>query len=450
MTSTLTRDIGEFLARVVACGVPRAAHDAAKEGFIDCIGTMVAGSREVPTRTIQRALAPLADGPAQLWFSRATTRPDAAALLNGVAAHALDFDDVALRGHPSAVIVPAVIAVAQELDADGSRMLDAYVAGYEVWAELVDREQDIHHMKGWHPTGIFGSIAASAACAVLRRLDAVQCAHAVALGASQSAGLMSNFGAMAKPFHAGRAAQSGVLSSQLAAHGFTGAFDALEHPQGFLMAVSPSGRVDTAASAERLGRSWQLPLRRLNIKKYPICYYAHRVVDGLLDLVEERQIAPHDVTRIDVSISREQATVLRNHAPDTGLAAKFSIEFAVAAALIARKVGLLELDDDFVRRPVLQRLMRLVHVQQSDRYDPDAPGWAWTDHVHVTLSDGSTHHSAEIHHARGHAELPLTERERSSKFLDCLAYGHFNGDAAHLLHGLQTLESHRARKLAPY
>src|SRR5688572_26215598 len=165
---------------------------------------MIAGRNEAVTATLLAALKPLPQGPVKLWFGETATSASEAALIMGVAAHALDYDDVALRGHPSAALVPAILACAQELGSSGAQMLDAYVAGYEVWAELVGREADMHHMKGWHPTNIFGAIGAAAACAVLRKLDARKAAYAVGLGASQSSGLMANFGSMAKPFHAGR------------------------------------------------------------------------------------------------------------------------------------------------------------------------------------------------------------------------------------------------------
>jgi aconitate decarboxylase len=438
---SLTQDLGAFVARVGAEGAPAEARQVAKTGFVDCIATMIAGSHESATQTLLAALSPLPSGRVQLWFGEIRTNAAEAALINGVAAHALDYDDVALRGHPSAALVPAITAAAQELGSSGARMLDAYVAGYEVWANLVQRERDNHHLKGWHPTGIFGPIAASAACAVLRRLDAWQSAHALGLGASQSAGLMANFGSMAKPFHAGRAAQAGVMAARLAAAGFTAQPDALEHPQGFLAAVSPNGHVDREGSVGELGRTWQILSERLNIKKYPACYYTHRSLDAILDLLEKTPLEAADVERVEVSLSRENATVLRNHRPDTALSAKFSIEFAMAAALVARKVGLAELDDEFVRSDAVQRLFERVHVVPSETYDPESAGSALNDQVIVTTRNGRRHESAAVRYARGHARLPLSQAELRAKFIDCLRYGRFEGDAPALFEKLDTLQS---------
>jgi 2-methylcitrate dehydratase PrpD len=438
---SLTRDLGAFAARVGAEGVPSEARQVAKTGFIDCIGTMIAGSREPAATTVLSALSPLPAGKVQLWFGKTRTSASEAALINGIAAHALDYDDVALRGHPSAALVPAIISAGQELGSTGAQMLDAYVAGYEVWANLVERETDMHHMKGWHPTGIFGAIAASAACSVLRRLDADRCCHALGLGASQSAGLMANFGAMAKPFHAGRAAQAGVTAARLAAAGFTAQPDALEHPQGFLAAVSPKGAVDRESPARDLGRTWQIVTQRLNVKKYPTCYYTHRCLDGVLDLLEKTPIDARDVERVDVSISRENATVLRNHRPKTALEAKFSIEFPMAGALVARKLGLAQLDETFVRSEAVQRLFEGVHVIPATNYDPDSPGSAVTDQVIVTTRDGRRHKTAEVRHARGHARMPLSQTELRAKFLDCLGYGGFEGDAAAFFERIESMEA---------
>src|SRR5262245_43997885 len=181
---------------------------------------MIAGSVEQPPAILLEVLAPAAGDASLYWSGPKVPAPDAA-LINGTAAHALDYDDVALRGHPSTVLVPAILAEAESLGATGAQIATAYVAGYEVWAELAGRDPDQHHEKGWHPTGIFGPVGAAAACASLRGLDSGKTAHAIALGASHSSGLVANFGSMTKPYHAGRAAHSGVMAARLAAAGFT-------------------------------------------------------------------------------------------------------------------------------------------------------------------------------------------------------------------------------------
>src|SRR5262249_8474001 len=150
---------------------------------------------------------------------------------------------------------------------------------------------------GWHPTGIFGPIGAAAACASLRGLDPEKAAVAIALGASHSAGLVANFGTMTKPYHAGRAAHAGVIAVRLAEAGFSASADALEHPLGFLAAVSPKGDADRTSPA-RVGRDWQILRQGLSVKKYPLCYCTHRAIDGMLDLLAEEKIDAENVARI--------------------------------------------------------------------------------------------------------------------------------------------------------
>jgi 2-methylcitrate dehydratase PrpD len=326
-------------------------------------------------------------------------------------------------------------------------MIKAYAAGFEVWAELASREQGHHHIKGWHPTGIFGAIGAAAACASLRRLDAERATQAIALGASQSSGIMANFGTMTKPFHAGRSAHSGVIAARLAEAGFTASVDALEHPQGFLSAVSPEGKVDRESAPRALGKEWRLVTVGVSIKKFPACYCTHRSIDGMLDLGMRHPIDPSKVDRITVSLSDTYATILRNHLPQTGLAAKFSIEFAVASAVIAGRVGLGELTDEFVRRPDVQQLMKRVGVETNQSYDPETPGASVFDQVRVRLVDGTVLESEQVKRARGHADRPLGDAELFEKFRGCVAAGGGKLDPKQLFERLQRLHQISAREL---
>src|SRR5712691_5870350 len=316
---SLTRDLGRFVADVSFERLPAEAVDVARIGFIDCIATMIAGAGDPAPQLLRKALR-TADGDATLYFTGERCPAPEAAWINGTAGHALDYDDVAaLRGHPSTVLVPAILAEGEELGASGRAMLAAYVAGYETWAELAWRDPGHHHRKGWHPTGIFGPIGAAAACASLRRLDADGATHALALAASQSSGIMANFGTMTKPFHAGRSAHSGLVSARLAEIGFTASQDALEHPQGFLSAVSPAGEADRESPPKGLGTEWKVVKYRLGIKKYPACYCTHRALDAMLDLLARHPLKPEEIARITVSLSETHSLVLRNHLPQTGL-----------------------------------------------------------------------------------------------------------------------------------
>src|SRR5215471_11166661 len=419
----LTQDLGGFVADLTFERLPAGAADVARVGFIDTIATMIAGAHDPAPQVLRKALHPTG-GDASLYFSGEKSPAPEAAWINGTAGHALDYDDVAsLRGHPSTVIVPAVLAEGETLGASGQAMLTAYVAGYETWAELAWRDPGHHHRKGWHPTGIFGPIGAAAACASLRRLDAQRSAHALALAASQSSGIMANFGTMTKPFHAGRSAHSGLFAARLAEIGFTASADALEHPQGFLSAVSPAGEVDRETPARGLGEEWKIVKYRLGIKKYPACYCTHRALDAMLELLARHPLKPADIERITVSISDTHALILRNHQPQTGLAAKFSMEFAMAAAVISRRAGLAEYTDGFVRRADVQELMRRVQVETNQNYDPEVSGAAVFDQVRVELLGGGVVESERVARAKGHADRPLSEDELFEKFRTCLDAG---------------------------
>jgi len=442
----LTQDLGRFAAGLTFEKLPAEAVEIARTGIIDTVATMIAGAHDPAPQLLRKGLDP-APGPASLYFSGESATAPEAAWINGTAGHALDYDDVGCRGHVSTVLVPAILAEAETLGLGGREMFAAYVAGYETWAELARRDPGHHHRKGWHPTGIFGTIGAGAACAALRRLNPAQATAAIALSASQAGGIMANFGTMTKPFHAGRAAHAGLVSARLAELGFTASPDALEHPQGFLSAVSPEGRADRDGPTPRLGEEWQIVKQGLSIKKYPACYCTHRALDGMLELLAKRPLRPADIARITVSISETHSLILRNHAPDTGLAAKFSMEFAMAAAVIARRASLGEYTDEFVRRPEVQELMRRVSVVTNENYDPVVSGASVWDQVTIDLVNGERIESEQVRRARGHAERPLGEGELFDKFRTCLDAGHARIAPERLFDRLRRLESLSAREL---
>src|SRR4051794_9236135 len=442
----LTQDLGRFASGLTFEKLPREAVEIARTGFIDTIATMIAGANDPAPQLLRRGLAPVA-GPASLYFSGETAPAPEAAWINGTAGHALDYDDVGCRGHLSTVLVPAILAEAETLGLGGREMFAAYVAGYESWAELARRDPGHHHVKGWHPTGIFGAIGAGAAGPRLPRPDPSQATMAIALSAPQPGGIMPNFGKMPKPSHAGRASHPGLVSPRLAELGFTAAADALEHPQGFLSAVSPEGKADRKGPCPAFGENWHILKQRLSIKKYPACYCTHRALDGMLDLLAQRPLKPADIARITVSISDTHALILRNHQPQTGLEAKFSMQFAMAAAVISRRASLGEYTDEFVRRPEVQELMRRVQITTNQDYDPVQVGASVYDQVTIELTSGETVQSEKVKRARGHADLPLAEPELFDKFRTCLDVGHARISAEHLFDRLKRLETISAREL---
>lgn len=439
----VTQQIGAFIEAFDLDTVPQAGIEAAVRGFADCVAVMIAGAGEAAPRMA----ASMVDGSTknegtapEVPSGRLLTVMDAA-FVNGVASHVLDYDDVAMDSHTSTVLVPAILAQGWALESSGRDALGAYIVGYEIWALLNSLEPGPLHERGFHPTATWGTVAAAGACAWLQGLDAAATTHAVAIAASLASGLVANFGTMTKSLHAGRSAQASVLAARLAARGFTASTDVLEHPTGFMRAHSPSGRPDVSDRNHELGRRWRLPEMGLHIKRYPLCYSTHRAIDAMLELVDEHDLQSSDVRTIRVKAGRTQLVMLRNHAPKTGLEAKFSMEFAMASALVARRVGLRELTDDFVRRPEVVEAMRKIVCEPVDETGEDGLPFAPFDTVSIELNSGQVLDHPGIAHAKGSWQRPLMLVEFREKFDDCVRESCSPDEAAVLFDQLTDLPS---------
>ena len=438
----LTAALARFTCAPPFSTVPMDVAAVIESGFIDTTATMIAGRSEPVVDIVKEHLSDriAQRGESSVLFGVARAAAADAALINGTAAHALDFDDVALGGHPSTVLVPALLAEGEALGASGAELLRAYLVGYEVWAELISRDADPHHVKGWHPTAVFGTVGAAAAVTSLRRLPFEVARNAIALAGSMAGGLVANFGTMTKPFHAGRAASAGIDAVRLAMRGMTAAPDAMEHHAGFLNAISPRGRVDLDRPPERLGQDLRIREAGLSIKQYPICYATHRVIDGVIDAARRENLSADQVAMVHAQIGKTQASMLRNHAPQSGLEAKFSLEFAVASSLIAREVGLAQLTDAFVRRSDVQAAMKKVSTITVDSTCTVEPIFAFADRVRIELNNGRTIDTGDIRFARGNANLPLTRDELKRKFMSCVG-GAGDVDAERIYRQLASLDA---------
>jgi 2-methylcitrate dehydratase PrpD len=414
----LTREIGEFVAGMRFERVPTGAIDTVCRGFTDCVGVMLAGLSEPVVTVVAKSVGPSEPVARLADFGAARVRAPDLALIYGTAAHALDYDDTGLNGHPSAVLVPVILAEAQDVGADGKAMIAAYVTGYEIWAELADREPDSLHQKGWHPSAMYGTLAAAGASAVLRRLDAERATRAIGIAASLAGGVVANFGSMTKPFHLGRTAQSGLNAVRLAQAGMTASIDAVEHELGFLRAVSPRGAVDIARPAQ-LGRRWLIEKFGINVKLYPMCFGAHRILDAMVDVCAAHKLSARDIAGVDAELSENSSKVLRNHRPQTALEAKFSGEFAMAAAAIAGSCGAGEVSDAFVARSDVQDFFRKVRIHPLTDKDPEEPTRSPFDRVRVTLSDGRVVESDPVYEPRGHFKRGVERDVLWRKFAQC-------------------------------
>jgi 2-methylcitrate dehydratase PrpD len=343
--------------------------------------------------------------------------------------------------------VPAILAEGEALNSNGSDLVTAYVAGYEVWTELWRRDQD-YHRKGWHPTSVFGVMAAAAAAAVLRKMTPERASTALAIAASHAGGLGSNFGTMVKPYHAGMAARNGVLAARLAAGGMSAGADAIEHPQGYLSAYSTENSPDRD-SAVNLGKDWKLVTHSLLVKRYPCCYFMHRSFESTAKMLKGRNIRPDEIESIEVRMGKGQTTVLCNERPKTGLEAKFSEQFAMAAAVILGRMGVPEFTDEIVQRADIQSIFPKVKLISVDEHDPRDPVYSPTERVQIKLKNGEMLDTGPVATIKGHANDPLSTEELWGKFSECTEKTHKPEEAKKLFDLLQNVDKLKSARELP-
>lgn len=402
---------------VTACG----------RALVDTYCVAIAGRNETaPELALRyaRTLGTTTDGlQAQYWGDNRMLPIELAALCNGIAGHVLDYDDVTspMRGHPSMALVPALVALAEALDSSGQDVAIAYTCGFEVICKLSHAMAVDHYARGWHSTSSIGSIAAAVACSRLLGLDTARIVHAIGLAVAQASGSRANFGTHAKSFQAGHANVCGLRAALLAKEGFDAAADALEGEFGYMNLYGKGESLDDAL--QELGAApLELIRSGIEVKKYPLCYATHRALDGILDLRSERNLTLESVQSIHVRASSGAFTPLLHPRPLTGLEAKFSMQYAMAAALLDGEVGLASFTDSAVLRPQIQDFLAQVTCDDTQS-GPTFPRWT---ELLVTLNGGEKimRHIATL---RGSAAQPLSLSELRTKASDCLAWGKAQG-----------------------
>jgi 2-methylcitrate dehydratase PrpD len=403
---------------VTAAEVPGAARVRAATAVLDTVGVALAGAVEPAARIVQATIGTAADeGCTVFGVTRRAAGTDAA-LANGTAAHALDYDDMCFvsLAHPSAPLVPAALAAGETADASGRAVLDAYVVGFEVQARLGRLMNPRHYARGWHCTSTLGCLSAAAAASRLLQLDRDAAAHALAIAASESSGLKENFGTMVKPLHAGLAARAGLLAALLAQHGMTASAQALDGPQGLLHAMDSEGADLSGATAD-LGTRWEILETGITVKLYPSCAGTHPALDALLDLRARKRLTADDVDIVDIDVDRVTPTVLIYDRPGTALEAKFSMPFCAAAALVDGRVGIDTFDDARLTDRRLAALMSRVTMRVDEALGVNAEPLTQA-RVRVRLLDGRTLEQ-RANGARGYPAQPATDEELATKFLAC-------------------------------
>lgn len=358
----VTAALAGFAAGVAVEELDAAVVEVARQCILDWIGVTIAAVDE-PLVAALRAQAVDEGGAAQARLIPTGQAVPArqAALVNGVAGHALDFDDSlpALRGHPTATVLPAALAAAEQTGAGGAELLAAFAAGVEVAARVGVLLGEDHYARGWHATATVGCIGAAAAAARLLGLDADATARAMGLAGVQAAGLKSAFGTMAKPFQVGKAAANGLGAALLAGRGVTAPTDVLDCDQG--MAATLSRKADPGAALAGLGGRWHVP--DILFKYHAACFGTHAPIEAAAQVRADPAFDAGSVEAVEVRVAPRWLSVCNISAPETGLQAKFSLVFTTAVALSGGDTGALETyADATLGRPEVARLMGLVEV----------------------------------------------------------------------------------------
>lgn len=426
------RPVTEIVARFAVAGPARTDPTPATRSLVDTIGVALAGRDTDATAAVLAFTATEpSTGQAVVWGIDGTCGPSQAALINGTAAHALDFDDAcpSMPLHPSTVLWPALLAACDDRT-DPVRLVEAIDVGNAVMRALGEvLPMDVHYGRGWHSTATVGRVAAVAALARLRGLTLAATQHALGAVASMAGGSIANFGTGTKPLHAGSAARDAVVAVGLVEAGLTAATDQLEHPKGFLALFgTPSDAVTTLA--ERLEYWSQHWTQDWSIKRYPCCYGTHRAVDAILDLRPE--LDPAAIESVVVHVHPGSVRPLIDHEPTTGGEGKFSLPFTVAHALRHGPLGVGDFTDHAVSDPDTVALMRRVTVipEPAPAGHDELAGKPYAL-VRVTTANDVVERLVTI--SRGDARNPLSDAEIDDKFEACAVASGLSGDDARSL-----------------
>jgi 2-methylcitrate dehydratase PrpD len=435
---TATHRLVEFVLKTTLADCPEPVLVQVRRATLDTIGCMLAGAGE-PVAAIVRQVARAEGGTplCRVFGTSLRTSPTWAALANGAAGHAHDFDDTnfALTGHPSVPLLATALAAGEAEMADGAAVALAYVIGFEVDAALGRALNPDHYTRGWHATTSIGTLGCAAAASRILRLDAGETVNALGIAGSLASGLKENFGSMTKPYHAGHAARNGVLAAQLARAGMTASETALDGRQGYAAAFS--GATLRPEIFDRLGERWEILESGIAVKPYPSCALTHSAIDTLIALRAGHALVPQQVASVEVRVHRVVPDVLRHPRPTNGLERKFSMPYCAAVALARGGVGLSDFGDSAVGDDV-QGLMERVSMVPDATMPDGLEQQAWT-RVTVTLRDGRVL-APDVSGARGHPDNPLDASDLREKFLACALPALARDDASAIAEQIDHLE----------
>lgn len=414
-----TQRLAEFVVNTATKDIPPEVLEGSRHALTDTLGCALAGTLEPVAALAGRWLAEIgARSQATVWGGELSTAPAEAAFANGISAHALDFDDslLSLRGHPSATLAPAALAVGEAARSSGNSVLAAYALGLEVAGKIARALGQGHYLRGWHTTATVGAFSATAAAARLWGLNASQLRVAWGLAASQASGLVRNFGTMTKPFHAGHAARNGVLAAWMAREGFTADATILDGKNGFFFTYGGGDGEPTDDVVAKLAQPWEMLEPGIYVKRWPCCYCNHRPIGGMLKLIAEHGIRAEDVETVEIGFLPGSDAALISSDPRTGLEGKFSIEYVAAATLLDGKLTLETFTDSMVQRPRIRELMSRVKRRRIEASGTYSGILGYTD-VAITTPRGRF--ETRVEHTPGSSAWPMTGADRAEKFMDC-------------------------------
>ncbi len=420
--------------------LPADAVHWAKVGILDTVGVTLAGAAEDATR-IALGVTGAGNGPSLVFGHARRIGALDAALVNGTASHALDFDDCnnTLGGHPSAPILPALFALADETGASGEAFIAAYVAGFETECKLSMAVNFYQYTKGWHPTATLGVFGSAAACAHLLKLSVEKTAVALSIAASFSSGLKSNFGTMTKPLHVGHCSRNGLLAALLARDGFTAGPQAFEHKQGYFEVFNGAGNYDAAKTIPAWANPLDITRPGIAIKSYPCCGSTHPAIDCMLELVRQHNLKPDNVARIDSWTHPRRLEHTNRPDPQSSLDAKFSVQYTLARALQDRTVKIEQFEGDNWKDSATRALLPKIHATTYTTAQFPADNHFGAE-VKVTLTDGRVV-SAKTDQALGRSvDKPLPEDKLKEKFDNCAARALSADNVARLYAAIQDFE----------
>jgi len=414
-------------ATTVPSAWPPDARQRALRAIVDTVACIVPGAFAEPTLKLRAASAGWGMGNVTVAGETAGRPVPLAALINGTAAHALDFDDNfdPAKAHISAVLVPALLALAEDRNVSGAKIIDAYIVGLQIAARVGQALNPFHRNRGWHATATVGAVGAAAACARLIDLETDAFRHALNMSTSFAGGFMSQFGSMTKPLHAGKAAEAGVVCALLAEAGMTAGAETFDGPHGMARLMVGPDLDDLRASGFKrehgqtlrfdasIGAPLAILAHGLKVKRFPSCGSTHRALDAVIALKEKHGFTADDVARVDVHAPASHLANLMYTDPDDAMQAKFSMEYCVAVALRTGGVGLADFATAAVNDPATRALLPRVH-----RHPVDKPESEFPTQVEITLKSGALY-TASVDAPKGRADNPMSDSELWDKLYQC-------------------------------